>query len=430
MRFTGTGPEFQLYDSVNASYFIKATHASGVELRYGNVKKFITDNLGVVVTGLTATDSLSIADRKVNERANDLRKNLIFNGDFQIWQYGGGDTSWTGIGNGDSGYFCDGWSYTETGAPVGVATYSKDTGYAGVDDMPFDQALKIDCTTAEDLTDVNHAAYIRTKLEAQFLQHLKYGTANAEDMTFSFWTKGNKAGTMTIRFRQNDPATNRYFYREVSLTGDGNWERVSCTVPGDTSGQIDNDTGIGFQINFILSAGASVDAATADAWGTDGTNYATANQTNFLDNAANDLWITGCQLEVGSVMTDNEILSYQDQLFRCQRYYILIGVHDDDTARVSFGVCDTESTSDATVVINLPQEMRGAVAAEYKAATDFRCHQSAAAVQTETVTVNYHDRMAVTIMFTDTGAGLTGGDSGLMETRSNTGEYLALESDL
>ena len=48
---------------------------------------------------------------------------------------------------------------------------------------------------------------------------------------------------------------------------------------------------------------------------------AATGQVNFADSTSNDFFITGCQLEVGSVATDFEHRSFAQELALCQRYY-------------------------------------------------------------------------------------------------------------
>jgi len=281
-------------------------------------------------------------------------KNLIINGAMQVAQR---STSVAAIGSGNSGYHTiDRWYFSEVGAPVGEFTMSQDSGLSAVG-MPFDYAMKIDCTTAEDYTDVNSDMQILTRLEAQNFQHIKYGSADAEDMIFSFYTKGNKAGTMCVTVTQPDGS--RQYVTEVSITGNGSWERKSITIPGDTSGVINNDNGAGFHIRFVLTAGTGKDDATAGSWVADSGDDATSNQTNFLDNTANNLWITGVQLEVGSALTDYDHQLIENVLRLCYRFYIRV-VSTGSNMPVGSGY--STSTTSLRGMIPTPVTMRFAPA--------------------------------------------------------------------
>jgi len=54
--------------------------------------------------------------------------------------------------------------------------------------------LKVDCTTAESSVGAAEGIIIQQKIEGQNLQGLKYGTANAEEVTLSFWFSSPKTG--------------------------------------------------------------------------------------------------------------------------------------------------------------------------------------------------------------------------------------------
>ena len=61
-----------------------------------------------------------------------------------------------------------------------------------------------------------------------------------------------------------------------------------------------------------------------DEWRAYGVDHTTSNQQNLLDNTANDIYLTGVQLELGSVATPFEHRSYADELQRCMRYYTVL----------------------------------------------------------------------------------------------------------
>ena len=54
---------------------------------------------------------------------------------------------------------------------------------------------------------------------------------------------------------------------------------------------------------------------------TDNTNRAVGQTVNLADSTANEWYITGVQLEVGTSATPFEFLPYDVNLQRCQRYY-------------------------------------------------------------------------------------------------------------
>jgi hypothetical protein len=70
------------------------------------------------------------------------RRNMVINGAMQVAQRG---TSFTGVGNGDNGYYLDRFKFAESGSPNGEFTITQ------ASDGPngFANSMKLDCTTAE-----------------------------------------------------------------------------------------------------------------------------------------------------------------------------------------------------------------------------------------------------------------------------------------
>jgi hypothetical protein len=245
-------------------------------------------------------------------------KNLIRNGAMTVAQRGSVNA---GAGSGGSAYTqCDRWYYHERGGTEGAAvTLTQDT------DVPagqgFAYSLKCDVTTAEAAVAAGEMQGLQTRLEAQDLQHLIYGNAAAKTVALSFWMKSPKSGTHCVGLYQPDGT--RSYVREFTVASADTWELHTVTFPGDASGTINNDAGEGLRLTFALTAGSTYQVS-ADAWAA-GEDYGTSNQQNLLDNTANNIYITGVQLEVGSVATDFEHEDIGTTLAKCQRYLISVG---------------------------------------------------------------------------------------------------------
>jgi hypothetical protein len=264
------------------------------------------DSDGIVSGGITA-DSLNIGQI-------GGRRNLIINGAMQVAQRG---TSFTGLTNGSSQYTVDRFKWGEGGTPTFVNTVTKDT------DAPdgFSSSLKVLVTTAQGSLGASDQLRVDYLPEAQDLQMLNYGSANAQSFTLSFYVKSNKTGTYNIRVRQPD-ASAREYSQAYTVDSADTWERKTITWTGDASGQIDNDNGVGLQIFWFLAAGSNFTSGTAPTdWIADDNTRAAVGQVNLADTLNNYWQITGAQLEVGSVATPFEHRSYGESLAACQRYY-------------------------------------------------------------------------------------------------------------
>jgi hypothetical protein len=247
-------------------------------------------------------------------------KNLIINGNMQIAQRG---TSTTGLQyNKDNIYpSCDRWQFSEFGSTSYTAAFTGEQSTDVPNGQGFANSFKLDCTTADATLEADTAVVIRQMIEAQNLQHLKYGTSNAESITLSFWVKSNITGTFTIVLNHVDGA--KYYGADYTIDTANTWEKKTLTIEGNTSNAIDNDNNIGFRVQFYLAVGSNYASGTNEQWtsGTDSADIAPNMTNNIGGSTSNYINITGVQLEVGTTATPFEYLQYGQQLALCQRYY-------------------------------------------------------------------------------------------------------------
>jgi len=245
-------------------------------------------------------------------------RNIIINGDMQVSQRG---TSFA-----SNGYTLDRFTMDES--TDGAVTVTQDT------DVPagygFASSLKVDCTTADGTIAAAQYCGFTQNIEGQNLQYLKYGTSSAQTLTLSFWVKSVKTGTYCVRFVKEAGSGTRYECPiEYTISSASTWEKKTITLTptaGSTSlitaanGAIVNSNASGFRVFFALAVGSNFQA-TNNTWVAGSDKLGTSNQVNFLDSTSNNFWITGVQLEAGSVATDFEVETFGQNLQRCQRYY-------------------------------------------------------------------------------------------------------------
>ena len=296
---------------------------------------------GVTKAKVTAN---GLQDANGNSLRGGMYRNLVINGDMQIAQRG---TSATGLGNGSAGYHtADRWRFSETGAPTCEFTQSQDT------DVPngqgFSSSLKMDCTTSQGSLAAADQIKIEQRIEAQNLQHLKFGTSNAETVTVSFWVKSNKTGTYILNIYQADD--DRSISKSYTINSADTWEKKTITIEGDVLGTINNDNGLGWYVIWALAMGSDYTSGTLQtSWGA----YTAANymvgQVNLADSTSNYINITGVQLEVGEGASDFEFLPYDVQLQRCQRYYYQVD---------SYGFINMTTNVYNGTIVKFPVSMR------------------------------------------------------------------------
>jgi len=239
-------------------------------------------------------------------------RNLIINGAMTVGQR---DSLTSFTYNTNSYGECDRWDLSgENG--TAVVTASKDT------DSPngFANSLKIDVTTADTSMASNAGARIIQRLEGQNVQMIKKGTSDAEKLTLSFYVKSPKTGTHCLELLDID--NNRSVSAAYTVSAANTWESVAITFPADTTGAFDNDNAQSLLVIWWLAAGSDYSSGTLNTvWGSRVEANRAVGQVNVLDDAANNFFLTGVQLEVGDTATDFEHRKFSDELHACKRYY-------------------------------------------------------------------------------------------------------------
>jgi hypothetical protein len=204
----------------------------------------------------------------------------------------------------------------------------------------FRKSLKMLCTTADASPAAGDLLRINQVIEGQNLQHIKKGTASAEQLTVSFWVKANVTGTYIVEFLDND--NTRQVSKSYTVNTSGTWEYKTLTFPADATGAFDNDNAASLYLQFWLGAGTNFTSGTLQTtWASTTDANRAVGQVN-LASATNNYWqVTGVQLEVGSVATEFEFLPADVELAQCQRYYYLHASGSGKTIGIGFNASST-----------------------------------------------------------------------------------------
>ena len=266
-----------------------------------------------VANGGTAATTLAAAG--LDKRPSS--KPLIINGNMAVAQRG---TSFADVGDGV--YTLDRFETQKNND--GAVTVTQEALTSGnAYNAGFRTALKCDVTTADGTLATTQRFQIQQIIEAQNLQSLKFGTANAEKLTLAFWVKATKTGTHIVRLFLYDD--DRSVSASYTVSSSNTWEHKVLNFPADTTGVIDNDNGAGMQVSWFMGAGASFQSGTlATTWGSNTTANDAVGQVNGLDSTSNNFHLTGIQLEVGEFSSTTlppfQHESFGDSLRRCLRY--------------------------------------------------------------------------------------------------------------
>jgi len=256
------------------------------------------------------------------ENVGQGSSNLLINGAMNVSQRG---TSQAIAHDGTTNaYLIDRWRF------VINSTDELDGTYAQVADDPLGgdgKALKWTTGTAESAIASDEYGYFTQKIEAQNLQHIQNGNANAESLTLSFYVKSSITGTFAVGLYKPDN-TARIFNKTYTINSANTWEKKTVTFVGDTSGGgIDNNTGEGFWVNWHIFAGSDYKGGGSTSGWTDyaNTKWADGQATDAVATTAGATWLmTQCQLEVGSQASDFQHEDFGTTLSKCERYYFVL----------------------------------------------------------------------------------------------------------
>ena len=146
---------------------------------------------------------------------------------------------------------------------------------------------------------------------------LGWGTANAQSVTLSFWVRSSLTGQFSGSFMNS--AQNRSYPFVFTINAANTWEQKTITVAGDTTGTWLTNNGVGLYVYFSLGVGSSF-TATANTW-VGSNRFSATGSVNLVGTNGATFYITGVQLEAGTVATPFERRDYGRELMMCQRYF-------------------------------------------------------------------------------------------------------------
>jgi len=238
-------------------------------------------------------------------------RNRIINGDMRIDQRNAGASVNNVAAAGT--YVLDRWRYYGTSAskfsvqqnagsvtpPVGFTNYLGITSLSANSPASTDEYL------------------LEQRIEGLNIADLGFGAANAQTITLSFWVRSSLTGTFSGVVKNS--GGNRSYPFSYTISAANTWTNISLSIAGDTTGTWLTTNGSGLSVGFNLGTGSTY-LQTAGAWTSSFANGSTGS-VNVLGTNGATFYITGVQLEKGTVATPFERRPFGMELALCQRYY-------------------------------------------------------------------------------------------------------------
>ena len=273
-------------------------------------------------------------------------RNRIINGAMVIDQRNAGAS-----GTAQNVYTVDRWFYNASQASKG--TWQQNAGAVTPPDG-FKNYLSFTSSLSYSVGATDYFGFYQS-IEGFNVADFGWGTSNAQPVTLSFMVYSSLTGTFGGSINNSGFSRNYPFTYTVSSAN--TWTPVSVTIPGDTSGTWLSTNGIGATVNFSLGTGSTY-SGTAGSWS--GSLFlSVTGATSVVGTAGATFYITGVQLEKGSVATPFEFRQYGQELALCQRYYWRTTAFGASTASWASGVVYSTGTN-ARLHMMFPVPMRAA----------------------------------------------------------------------
>ena len=293
--------------------------ANSMKFAVNTTERLEINNTGVNITGIvTATSFSGSGANLTNLPSSPPPNNFLINGAMQV-NVRGTNHQTAGSFNPvtSSIYTLDRWKVLNTNS------FDTDSAKVVQDNTAptsegFRKSIMMNIGNTETPSSTQVCGF-QQKIEAQNLQSLAYGTSGAKTTTLSFWVFSNKTGTYCVQIMQDD--VNKYVLYEYTISSSNTWEKKTITIVGNTADAINDDNGVGFEVNWILCGGRT--ASATSSWTSGGYRVCTSNQVNLWDHPDNYFKMTGCQLQTGSTATDFVHEDISTTLRKCQRYFYM-----------------------------------------------------------------------------------------------------------
>jgi len=221
-------------------------------------------------------------------------------------------------GRNTNGHVCDGWQLQSDGI----------SGLSGAIDsaVPFPgipNRLYINSSVAKPSLSAGDFIGVFHYIEGYRIARLNWGRTNPQPLTIGFWTSHSMAGLYSVAIRNND--VTRSYVTTYTQNVASAQEYKTVTIPGDVAGTWLTTNGTGLSIIFILAAGTTYTAPSANVW--HGAHYLAApGQINGVATASKYLVISGVVvlpgIEAPSAAQSPLIMRpYDQELVTCQRYF-------------------------------------------------------------------------------------------------------------
>lgn len=341
-------------------------------------------------------------------------KNRIINGAMVIDQRNAG-ASFTVTTNGQ--YTLDRWQAGSQSSSA-FSVQQSSTAPAG-----FKNSLLITSLAA---TTISSGSYfsIQQMVEGFNCSDLGWGTADAQPVTISFRVRSSLTGTFSGCVQNAN--VDRSYPFTYTISAANTWETKTITIAGDTSGTWATNNTAGLMLLFSLGMGSTRNG-TVNSWQT-GNYRGVTGSVDLVATSGATWYVTGVQLEKGSIATAFDYRPYGTELALCQRYFYKLVGGGSGNLFPSIGSGHCASATLALATVQLPVTMRSSATASYNGTLSVNSGGVDYAITSLGILYGYGSNQWVTLNVS--GGGMTTGRGCIAYCAASTNDWFQLSSEL
>ena len=338
-------------------------------------------------------------------------RNRIINGDMRIDQRNNGAATANTI----NGFTLDRWAVNQSVTGKLIAQQSSSVAPG------FSNSLSVTSQSAYNILSSDYYA-ITQPIEGFNFADMGWGTANAQTVTLSFRVYSSLAGTFGGSLRNG--ADNRGYPFSYTISAANTWATILITIPGDTTGTwIGAANGKALTVNFGLGVGSTY-SGTPGAWAA-GNLLSATGATSVVGTSGATFYITGVQLEAGTVASPFERRDYGRELQMCQRYCMVYSTAVDGFVRAfGFSLSSTSGVAQFYFPVTTRVPPSGATVS---AASTFTLYTGASGISPSSITFDNASTKTANVTATVSGQIAYGGIILAMQNANNKIEFTGME---
>jgi hypothetical protein len=264
-------------------------------------------------------------------------------------------------------------------------------------------------------------------IEGYNIADLGFGTANAQNVTVSFWVRSSVTGQYTGNIANS--GYTRMCPFNFTINTANTWEQKTNTFPGDTSGTWLTTNGIGMNLQIYSALGSTYASGTANTWGSSGSNFGCGSPVNGIASNGNIFAITGVQLEAGTTASPFEYRQYGTELALCQRYYNMVANYSQTGGVAPITNIVFPSATDIRAIYNFPVQMRVAPSVVSSSGSLYFRIYNGNNIYANSISLDFASVSGIGIVSGGGTSGATQGQGGIIFA-STAGAYFALSAEL